>query len=65
MSPSIPALQEAQQRQFENKKRLLDRLDSATHEEQLVIRSRIRAVDEDIQRLETLIQSMTKNARAS
>jgi polyhydroxyalkanoate synthesis regulator phasin len=65
MSPSIPALQEAQQRQFENKKRLLDRLDGATHEEQLVIQSRIKAVDEDIQRLETLIQSMTRNARAS
>ena len=65
MSSSILTLQEAQQRQFENRKRLLDRLDSATHEEQSVIKSRIKTVDEDIRRLETLIQSMTKNARAS
>jgi signal recognition particle GTPase len=65
MSPSISALQEAQRRQLGNKKRLLDRLDGAAHEDQSIIRFRIKAVDEDIQRLETLIQSMTKNARAS
>jgi hypothetical protein len=65
MSPSIPSLQEAQRRQLENRKRLLDRLDGAPHDEQSVLQSRIKAVDEDIQRLETLIQSMTKNARAS